>query len=101
MTSGAVFHYTPTIGNTGEVVWAEGVDMMNARIYSGTRGQLTNGCPAGQGHTSPSVNACGDVTFTNQENSGGSVAYRLGNNSPCVADPRRTAQAPCWLAHSR
>ncbi len=85
ITTGQSWHMQPSISNSGEVVWSQGSPGSNNYIYSSTRGQLTFGCPSGMGHNEPSVNACGDLTFTNFENNGPTI-YRLGNNAPCVSD---------------
>ena len=74
----------PSISNSGEVVW---VDSLDERIYSSTRGQVTHDCPFGRGHSEPSVNSCGDLTFSNLGNDLRSLIYRLGSNSPCATEP--------------
>ena len=84
ITSDAAWHSQPSISNSGEVVWAQSQwqGSNDSRIYSNTRGQVTHDCPFGWGHSEPSVNSCGDLTFTNFGN-----IYRLGSNSPCATEP--------------
>ena len=94
ITAGPAMHIQPSIGNTGEVVWSQGSIGSNNNIYSSTRGQLTFGCPSGFGHNEPSVNSCGDLTFTSYDPMNGQVIYRLGNSSPCVVGPEPNNTLP-------
>ena len=83
VTSDSGTHTSPRISNSGEIVWTLPLDMNNASIYSSTRG-IVGPCPAGV-HMDPSVNACGDVTFTNYDQAAGLI-YRSGAKAPCVTD---------------
>jgi hypothetical protein len=91
ITTDQAWHMQPSISNSGEVVWSQGSPGSNNYIYSSTRGQLTFGCPSGMGHNEPSVNACGDLTFTNFENNG-PVVYRLGTTA--LRERPRAEQLP-------
>ena len=85
VTSDPVNHGAAMISNSGEIVWQEGT-WPGMRVQSSTRGKLTSdGCPAGDDHVVPAVNACGDVVFTGMTSNIGTI-YRLGNNSPCVTN---------------
>jgi len=75
-------HSMAAVSNSGEVIWAQGPGFSDRRIYSNMRGQLTGECPAGLDHSAPSINACGDITFTNRETE--YLVYRLGTNAPCL-----------------
>jgi tartrate dehydratase beta subunit/fumarate hydratase class I family protein len=91
LTSDAVDHSAPSISNTGEVVWSQG-SVSGMRVHSSTRGQLSfDACPSGADHVFPSINSCGDIVFAGNKGdelpeSGLWRVYRLGNNSPCMAD---------------
>ncbi len=88
ITNNPAWHSQPSISNSGEVVWVQSQwqGTPDGRIYSSTRGQVTHDCPLGFGHSEPSVNSCGDLTFTNSGSNGPAI-YRLGNNAPCANDP--------------
>ena len=48
---------------------------------------MTHDCPFGSGHSEPSINSCGDLTFSNLGINSISLIHRLGSNSPCETEP--------------
>ncbi len=78
------------ISNSGEIAWSQGTDWSNLRIYKMTVdnqiSQLNSECLAGEGLIVPSLNSCGDVTFTTWSVNQQPDLYRLGNASPCLSD---------------
>jgi alpha-tubulin suppressor-like RCC1 family protein len=82
LTSDPKSHISPSINDTGEVVWTQSTADGN-RLFSSTRGQLTTTCPVGN-HFEPRLNNCGDVVFSVWDYSG-SVIYRLGSGATCAS----------------
>jgi len=78
-------HYSPTINDSGEVVYEQWNFSEQSRIVSSTRGALTSSCPLDVQHMFPDINSCGDVIFLGAdmfEPTTGTV-YRLGETLPC------------------
>ncbi|ALC17042.1 hypothetical protein DSOUD_2278 [Desulfuromonas soudanensis] len=79
-------HYSPSINDSGEVVYEQFNISGQNRIVSSTRGALTSSCPLDVVHLFPDINSCGDVAFLGADDmfepTTGTV-YRLGETLPC------------------
>ena len=86
VTTEMVHHFSPAISNTGEIVWEQGQDMVSTsdRSISSSTGQLGLCPPGSKGE--PSINSCGDLTFTSYGEGGAKIAYRQRSSIPCVTD---------------